>query len=165
MEEPMKHLLIIASAGLLLTTSAFAAEVTKPAEFAKMAAVSNMFEIQSSEWALKQSEDAGVKKFAEHMIADHSKAGEEMMPAAKAEKVEVPTELDTEHKAKLDALKAADKSSFDKMYKAEQLKAHETAVALFSVYSANGEPGELKTFATKTLPTLTEHLADVKKMN
>lgn len=87
------------------------------------------------------------------------------MPAAKADKVEVPTKLDAEHQAKLDALKAADKSSFDKMYKAEQLKAHEAAVALFSVYAANGEAGELKKFATQTLPTLTEHLTAVKTMN
>ncbi|MGN7773819.1 DUF4142 domain-containing protein [Phyllobacterium sp. 22552] len=160
----MKLKFTIVTAGILLATSAYAAEVTKPAEFAKMAAISNMFEIQSSELALKQSDDAAVKKFAEHMISDHSEAGEEMMPAAKADKVDVPTKLDDEHQTKLDALKAADKSSFDKMYKADQLKAHETAVALFSIYSANGDAGELKAFATKTLPTLTEHLADVKKM-
>lgn len=166
LEETMKHLLILtAAANLLLTTSVFAAEITKPAEFAKMATVSNMFEIQSSELALKQSDNAAVKKFAEHMISDHSKAGEKMMPAAKADKVEVPTKLDAEHQAKLDALKAADKSSFDKIYKSEQLKAHEAAVALFSVYAANGEAGELKKFATQTLPTLTEHLTAVKTMN
>jgi len=161
----MKYTFALVTAGVLFATAAFAAEVTKPAEFAKMAAVSNMFEVQSSELAVKQSDDAAVKKFAEHMITDHMKAGEEMKPAAAADKVEVPTELDAEHQAKLDALRAVDKNSFDKMYKAEQLKAHETAVTLFSVYSANGEAGELKTFATKTLPTLTEHLAEVKKMN
>lgn len=42
----MKHLLILtAAANLFLTTTVFAAEITKPAEFAKMATVSNMFEI------------------------------------------------------------------------------------------------------------------------
>ncbi len=64
----------------------------------------------------------------------------------------------------MDALKAADKSAFDAMYRAEQLKAHETAVALFSDYAKNGEKGELKTFAAKTLPTLEQHLAEVQKM-
>ncbi len=50
------------------------------------------------------------------------------------------------------------------MYRAEQLKVHESAVALFSEYAKNGEKGELKSFAAKTLPTLEEHLAEVQKM-
>jgi len=160
----MKYALTIIAATLIGCGIAGAQEVTKAAEFAKMAAASNMFEIKSSELALTQSSDEATKKFAEHMIADHTKAGQEMMPAAKADKVEVPEKLDPEHQAKLDALKAADKSAFDKMYRAEQLKAHETAVALFSAYAKNGEKGELKTFAAKTLPTLEEHLAEVQKM-
>ena len=63
------------------------------------------------------------------MVADHTKAGQEMMPAAKADKVKVPEKLDQKHQARLEALKAADKSAFDAMYRAEQLKAHETAAA------------------------------------
>ncbi|MBZ9605836.1 DUF4142 domain-containing protein [Phyllobacterium sp. KW56] len=107
---------------------------------------------------------SATKKFAEDMIADHTKAGQEMMPAAKADKVKVPEKLDQKHQARLDALKAADKSAFDAMYRAEQLKAHETAAALFSDYAKNGEKGGLKTFAAKTLPTLEQHLAEVQKM-
>ena len=163
-EKAMRYALTIITATLIACGTAGAQEITKPAEFAKMAAISNMFEIKSSELALKQSSDEATKKFAEHMIADHTKAGQEMMPAAKADKVSVPEKLDKIHQAKLDALKAADKSTFDKMYRAEQLKAHESAVGLFSEYAKNGEKGELKSFAAKTLPTLEEHLAEVQKM-
>jgi putative membrane protein len=160
----MRYALTLIAATIIACGIAGAQEITKPAEFAKIAAISNMFEIQSSELALKQSSDEATKKFAEHMIADHTKAGQAMMAAAKADKVNVPEDLDKEHQAILDALKAADKSAFDKMYRAEQLKAHETAVALFSGYATNGEKGELKIFAGKTLPTLKEHLAEVQKM-
>jgi putative membrane protein len=160
----MKHVLTVIATTLIACGVAGAQEVTKPAEFAKMAAVSNMFEIKSSQLALTRSSDEATKKFAEHMIADHTKAGQEMMPAAKADKVKVPEKLDQKHQARLDALKAADKSAFDAMYRAEQLKAHETAVALFSDYAKNGEKGGLKTFAAKTLPTLEQHLAEVQKM-
>jgi putative membrane protein len=163
-EKAMKRRPTVIAATLMACGIAGAQEVTKPAEFAKMAAASNMFEIQSSKLALTRSTDEATKTFAEHMIADHTKAGQEMMPAAKADKIKIPEKLDQKHQAKLDALKSADKSTFDKMYQAEQLKAHEAAVALFTEYAKNGEKGELKTFAVKTLPTLEEHLAEVQKM-
>jgi predicted outer membrane protein len=51
---------------------------TKPAEFARMAAVVNMFEIKSSEPALEAASKDSTKEFAQHMIADHTKAGEEI---------------------------------------------------------------------------------------
>lgn len=69
------------------------------------------------------------------MIADHTRTGQEMMPAAEADSVSVPEKLEKKHQAKLEALKAADKSVFDNMYRAKQLKAHESAVALFSEYA------------------------------
>jgi putative membrane protein len=177
LEVAMKpHALALVTAGLMICTVAAAqnsttttttgkSRVTKPAEFAKMAAVANMFEIKSSELALEAANKDSTKEFAQHMIADHTKAGEDIVPAAKAEKVQLPTSLDKEHQAKLNELKSADQADFDKKYLAEQLKAHETAVALFSVYSSSGQKGELKTFAAKTLPTLNQHLADVKKLN
>jgi putative membrane protein len=112
-----------------------------------MAAVANIFEIKASELALEAASKDSTNEFAQHMIADHTEAGEEIVPAAKAEKVTLPTSLDKEHQAKRNALKSADKADFDKKYLAEQLKAHETAVALFSVYSSSGQKGDLKTFA------------------
>jgi putative membrane protein len=113
---------------------------------------------------MKQSSDKSTKAFAQRMIADHTKTGKAIVPAAKAEKVKLPEALDEEHQAQLDALKAADKASFDRMCIADRLKAHETAVALFSGSSINGEKGELKTFATKALPTLKEHLSEVENL-
>ncbi len=41
---------------------------------------------------------------------------------------------------------------------------HQKAVALFTKESTNGKDPELKAFATKTLPTLKEHLEMAKKL-
>jgi putative membrane protein len=126
---------------------------------ADLATVANMFEMQASELAVKQAKDAITREFAKHMIADHSKAGEEIKSAAEADKVVLPTQLDDEHQAELDALAVAKGSDFDKAYLAQQLEAYETAVALFSVYCTSGEEGDMKKFAAKTLPALTQQLA------
>jgi putative membrane protein len=163
----MKLFVAASIAALFLSASAFAqdpASVTKPQEFADMATGSNMFEIESSKVALDKATKPETKTFAQHMIDDHSKAGEEMKVAADAEGVKMPTTLDEKHRAKADKLAGNTGDSFDQPYLAEQLVAHEEAVALFTSYSTNGAPGALKEFAAKTLPTLKSHLEEVQKL-
>jgi putative membrane protein len=133
------------------------AATTDPAEFSNLAAVSNMFEIESSTLANDKSQNADVKAFAEQMIADHTKAGQEMTAAAGSENLTPPTQLDATHQAQLDELKAAEGEAFDAAYISAQVKAHDDAVALFEGYSTAGPDGALKDFAVKTLPTLKMH--------
>lgn len=160
----MKNLLSIHVAALLLCGSAVAQEVTQAQPFTDVATVSNMFEIESSKVALEKASSAEAKAFAQHMIDDHTKAGEEMKPAANAEGTKMPASLDQKHQAKLDMLSGSSGEAFDKSYLAEQLAAHEEAVALFQGYSEKGAPGALKEFATKTLPTLQSHLEEVQDL-
>ena len=163
----MKLFVAASIAALFVSGLAFAqdpASVTKPQQFVDMAASSNMFEIESSKLALDKASLQPTKDFAQHMIDDHSKAGEELKAAADAEGMKVPTTLDDKHQADLDNLAGSTGDSFEQSYLAEQYAAHEEAVALFTSYSTNGAPGSLKDFAAKTLPTLQSHLEEVKKL-
>ena len=60
------------------------------------AALGDMFEIRSSELALKVSKDPAVKHFAHHMIADHTRLSHEMKAAASQAGLaaDLPTDLD-----------------------------------------------------------------------
>ena len=138
---------------------------TDPQQFADKATVSNTFEIESSRLALERATGEEAKAFAQHMIDDHTKAGEEMKAAADAQgNVTIPAALDAEHQAKVDQLKGLSGEQFDQEYLTMQLAAHEEAVALFDDYSKNGAEGELKAFAQKTLPTLQSHLDEVAQI-
>ena len=141
-----------------------AAPVTDPAQFAMMAGTSNMFEIQSSQLALTKAQSPDVKSFAQKMIDDHTKAGQDMETAAKAQNVTPPAKLDAANQAKLDQLNGLSGQGFDSAYDAMQLKAHQDAVALFQGYGSNGPAGALKDFAAKTLPTLQMHLQMAEKL-
>ena len=44
--------------------------------FVRKAAVAGMTEVQASKLALEKSTDANVKSFAQHMVDDHTKAGD-----------------------------------------------------------------------------------------
>lgn len=139
--------------------------VTDPQQFAQMATVSNMFEIESSKLALQKATRQDAKDFAQRMIDDHTKAGEEMKAAADAQAgITLPAALDQKHQAMLDQLNATTGSDFDAQYLKMQLAAHQEAVALFDGFSKNGADGKLKDFAAKTLPTLQQHLEMVSGM-
>ena len=144
------------------TTSAAATQHAVPADqFVQMAAVSNMFEIQSSMVAKSMAKNADVKAFADQMIADHTKAGEEMKSVAPSTP---PDTLDDKHQAMVDELNKAQGADFDKKYVDMQVQAHKEAVALFSGYAQNGDDADLKAFAAKTLPVLQQHYDHVQKL-
>lgn len=140
------------------------AAVTDPAQFAAVASVSNMFEILSSELAVERGASEEVKAFAQQMIADHTKAGEDMATAAGEDGVAPASALDQKHQQILDRLAALEGEAFDTAYMEAQVQAHDEAVALFETYAANGADGALKAFAAATLPTLQQHQAHIHEM-
>jgi putative membrane protein len=144
--------------------SAIAAiSVESPQQFVDMGASSNMFEIESSRLALDKSQQEELRTFAQHMIDDHTAAGEQMMAAAQADGVTMPTEMQAKHQEMLDQLNAASNEEFDQLYTQMQVQAHEEAIGLFKGFAETGS-GQLQSFAQATLPTLEEHYTQIQGM-
>jgi putative membrane protein len=133
-----------------------AADMTDPQVFAERAASSNMFEIESSQLALERATKRPVQEFAQHMIEDHTLAGDKMKAAAEADGVTPPAAMAEKEQAQLAELEAAEGEAFDEAYVAAQVAAHDEAVALFETFSEQGD-GALRDFAAETLPTLQQH--------
>lgn len=105
-----------------------------------------------------------VKAFAEQMVTDHTKAAQDLTPAAEQEGLTPPAELDAKHQEMLDGVAAAEGEAFDAAYVKAQVSAHDEAVALFEGYSTGGPDGALKDFATATLPVLQQHQQHIKEL-
>src|SRR4051794_182581 len=156
----MKSTLILAIGCGLFASVAFAqgqpAGTGAPSaqDFVNKVAISDMFEIQSSQMALSKQADADTKPFAEKMIQDHQKTSTELKALVEGSmvKLTLPASLDSEHQRMLDELNAKSGRDFDTSYDQIQVKAHRDAVALFEAYSKSGEDSELKAWAGKTLP-------------
>jgi putative membrane protein len=132
--------------------------------FVKKAAVANLFEIQSSQLALQKSQNKQVKNFAQMMIDDHTKAGDQLkstLSAANIDSSTVPTTLDAKHEKIEDKLNSAPAGKFDKDYIKAQSQAHIETIVLFKSYADNGDNAALKSFALQTLPTLEKHKGEV----
>jgi putative membrane protein len=129
-----------------------------PESFASQAAIIGKAEIELGQLALKNTQDEGVRKYAQRMVKDHGAADKKLKAIAAKENLQLPQSLDQEHeslKTKLQSLKGED---FDRAYMSAMAKGHDKAVALFESASQQPQmPGELKQFAASTLPTLEQH--------
>jgi putative membrane protein len=146
-----------ASNGVAATTAPASANAADPQTFVNTAAVSNLFEIQSSQLAEQKATADNLKTFAAKMITDHTAAGQQMEAAAQSQNISLPTALDQQQQQDLTQLQGLSGPQFDQAYTQMQLKAHDDAVALFGGYAQSGHAGALKDFAGKTLPVLQMH--------
>ena len=133
-----------------------ATQATSAVEFVNKAAVSNLFEIQSSQLAQQKSQNNRVREFAQRMVQDHTAAGDRLKAAAQGQNV--PNNLDQQHASALQRMQGASGPDFDRRYVQHQLTGHEETVALFDQFAQSGDHPQLKQFAQQTLPSLREHL-------
>jgi putative membrane protein len=132
-------------------------------DFVKEAAISDMFEIESSKLAAARA-DGSAKKFASEMVQDHTKTSTELKGMAPPD-APIPTALDSSHQSKLDKLKGLNGADFTKQYNDMQVSAHKDAVSLFERYGKGGDNAKLKDWASKTLPALKHHLEMAQALN
>jgi len=151
-------------------TPATMPETTTPArvddkKFLKDAAVGGMTEVELGKLAAGKGSSDEVKQFGQKMVDDHSKANDELKQLAAKENVPVPESLDSKHQSRVDKLSKLSGPDFDKAYMKDQLKDHEQDVREFQNEAQNGSDPNVQQFASKTLPTLQEHLEMAKNVN
>jgi putative membrane protein len=129
------------------------------ADFVKEVALSDMFEIQSSQIAQERG-NAQEKTFAATMIKDHEKTSSELKSMVSGDdlKAGLPIALDNSHLSKIDKLKSLKGADFSSRYDSDQVSGHKDAVSLFERYAKGGDNPKLKEWADKTLPALRHHL-------
>jgi putative membrane protein len=116
-------------------------------DFMTEAAVGGMAEVELGKLASTKAQNADVKKFAQMMVADHTKANGELKTLAAGKNATLPTELDAMHKATMTELQGLSGADFDKAYVASQLADHEKTVKLFQTQSQSGTDADVKAFA------------------
>ena len=137
----------------------------KDASFMKDAAEAGNMEVEGSRLALNKAASADVKSFAQQIIDDHTKAGQELAALASSKGVKLPEGPSITQKAKLKILGTHEGAKFDASYaETVGIKAHEDAVKLFTKASNDAKDPDVKAFAAKTLPTLQHHLEMAREL-
>ncbi|HEX7636762.1 MAG TPA: DUF4142 domain-containing protein [Burkholderiaceae bacterium] len=127
--------------------------------FLKDAAEAGNAEVEGSRLAESRTQNADVKSFAQMMVDDHTKAGDELKNLAQEKGVKVSDKPSLTKQAEIKLLSKAKDASFDKHYvNTIGVKAHEDTIKLFQKEIAKGKDADIKAWASKTLPTLQHHL-------
>lgn len=135
-------------------------------DFVAAAAMSDMYEIESSRMAVGRSQNAEVKKYAQMMIDMHTKTSAELKAAAQGvEDAIIPTALDERRKGLLDNLRGSSPADFDDKYLDQQTVAHTETLAFMEGYARGGDNEKLKAVAVKTAPIVKQHLDEATRLD
>lgn len=133
--------------------------------FMTKAASGGMMEVQLGQLAQQQAQSQRVKDFGAMMVRDHSKANDELKSLASGKNVTLSDSLMPEHKHHVTDLQKRKGASFDKAYMSMMVQDHQKDVQEFEKASNNLSDGEVKAFATRTLPVLRSHLDSATAIN
>ena len=117
-----------------------------------------MAEVELGKMAADKASKDEVKKFGQRMADDHSKANDELKSLAQTKNVTLPSDVDAKDKATHDRFAKLSGAAFDRAYIQHMVAGHRKAVAAFKKESTSGKDPEVKAWATKTLPTIEDHL-------
>src|SRR5215204_1649351 len=92
------------------------------------------------------------------MVNEHSQANTELMTLASSKGITLPTALDEKQQKDANKLQGNTGAEFDRAFAKMMVSHHKKDVSDFEKQSTKGTDPDLKAFATKTLPTLQEHL-------
>ena len=114
--------------------------------FMKKAAKGGMMEVAMGKLADEKGQSDDVKSFGKRMVADHSKANDELKKIAAQKNAKLPTK------------EPSVSWSSDKAYMDAMVKDHEKDLAEFQEEAKSGSDPDVKKFADDTAKIVQEHL-------
>jgi putative membrane protein len=144
------------------TAPAGGGDIGKPIDdisFLALAADGGRKELGAAHDALAQLKDPELRRVAEGLIRTHEDANARMARIAEAKSWPLPVR--PAHAAPPAGAASAD---FDAIWTDEMIVTHERLAALYGAQAQGGEDQELRRFARDTLPTLQNHLTELRRL-
>ena len=133
-------------------------------QFIQTADEAGLTEIKASNVALKNSTNQRIISFANMMVKDHTKVGNELKSLAKSQYVDETDTIKMAHKKAINSLTNLSGADFDRAYMHMMVKDHVAAVQLFE-WADQNKNSHIQKFVEKILPTLKMHLDSANAIN
>jgi putative membrane protein len=127
-------------------------------KFVENASQGGAMEVQAGELAQQKGASEQVRNFGAKMVADHSKANEELKALATRRGAVLPTKSSHHERDTIEDLQKVSGSNFDQKYAKNMVKDHEKDLKDFQDAAKDLNDPDLRAFAERTVPTLQEHL-------
>lgn len=139
-------------------TLASAAITGNSADFTKKAYQDGMTEVRLGRQAQQQSTNAEIQAYGRMLEKDHLQADIKLRATAMVNDMTLPMELTSEQQSTLDKLAGLRGADFDRQFLQVAIQAHQKAITAFKTQAQSGSNANLRSFASKTEPTLEDHL-------
>jgi putative membrane protein len=134
------------------------AAAASDAMFLARAAATGQAEVELGRIAVEKAYTPAVKRFAQRMVDDHGKAGEELAALAQHKGLALSTDIGPAHRAEREKLSKLSDEAFDRAYIQAMLAGHRRVINEFGTESRLGTDTEIRAWAAKMLPTIQQHL-------
>jgi putative membrane protein len=114
-------------------------------------------EVHEGNVAMQRGSHPLVQEHGRRMVVDHFVQLYDLLPFMRQHDVELPV-LSEEQLARLTELTSAPEESFDGVYVALQIEAHEAAIEVFETAADDADSRKVRKFAKAQLPHLHQHL-------
>jgi putative membrane protein len=132
--------------------------------FIKEAAKGGLMEVKMGQTAKDHASNQDVKNYGDMLVKDHSKANERLTQLASQKGVNLADEMSAKESRAMKDIEEKSGADFDRAFIEDAIKDHRKDIAKFEKASRDLNDSELKAFATETLPTLRNHLAEAERI-
>jgi putative membrane protein len=139
-------------------------EPITPNRFVLKVSGAGIAEVAFAKMAAQKANSEDVRKFAQMLMDDHTKANKKLAQIAETKQIPIAREMEPKHQEKERKFSELTGAAFDREYVTSMVKSHEDSISLFTKFSETATDADLKAFANETLPTLKEHLKMAKEL-
>jgi putative membrane protein len=150
LQSVLAALWVAAAAGRFVM-AAETASTAPHAPFLAAAAQSGMMQVEAARTAVATSGNTAVKEFAYRLIHDYEKMNADLAAIAQKLGISLPAELDAQHAAVFESLRATPAQSFDVKYLTQVMEDQENSASLLQSNLLNSNT-ELAVYSSYNLP-------------
>jgi predicted outer membrane protein len=114
--------------------------------------------------ALDNSKSDAIKAFAQAMLDEHGKLGQQIESMAKSMKVPFPKKVRAEHASMIRDMSKLMGDEFDRRFVEQNLQYHENDLKVFQHYASEEGEGPVSELANTGVKLFTKHLKMVKEL-
>jgi putative membrane protein len=126
--------------------------------FVAKALQGGLTEVQLGQLTLQKSQNQQVKEFAQKMVDDHTRLGEQMKPVAQQLGVKVPDEPSKKDRQLIEKMQSLSGSAYDQAYVKDMVKDHKQDLSEFQAEASNGQDPNVKDAAAQGSKVIAQHL-------
>jgi putative membrane protein len=134
------------------------------ANFVHQATAGAVAEVMMGQLAAERATGDPARNLGRLMVTDHSRKDHELNQILQSLSLRPATKPLPEQLAQVQQLQNAPADHFDATYARIFVEEHQWMIAVFEREIASGQDPALKSFATRTLPLVKEHLAMAEKI-